>query len=145
VPTNESLQALLDDGTLPTWEEYELETDAEIKKAIKDSIESFLKYHIQDNSVFLDKAAVSGNFETSAMNQETGRFYKLSVEGDGIQGLVLTDLRGNQRRVVQSDAGLYNLMVREYLFDNADKERATSIFASSYASVHQIDGPLFFK
>ncbi|MDD2617487.1 MAG: hypothetical protein PHT87_01665, partial [Bacteroidales bacterium] len=87
----------------------------------------------------------SGNFETSAMNQETGRFYKLSVEGDGIQGLVLTDLRGNQRRVVQSDAGLYNLMVREYLFDNADKERATSIFASSYASVHQIDGPLFFK
>lgn len=145
VPTNESLQALLDNGTLPTWEEYELETDAEIKKAIKDSIESFLKYHIQDNSVFLDKAAVSGNFETSAMNQETGRFYKLSVEGDGIQGLVLTDLRGNQRRVVQSDAGLYNLMVREYLFDNADKERATSIFASSYASVHQIDGPLFFK
>jgi uncharacterized surface protein with fasciclin (FAS1) repeats len=145
VPTNESLQALLDDGTLPDWEKYELETDVEIKKAIKDSIESFLRYHIQDNSVYLDKAAINGNFETSAINRETGRFYKLTVEGDGSQGLFITDLMGNRRRVLQSDPNLYNLMVREYLYDTADKEAATTIFASSYAAVHQIDAPLFFR
>lgn len=145
VPTNESLQALLDQGILPTWEDYELETDADIKTAIKDSIESFLKYHIQDNSVYLDRAAISGNFETSSMNKETGRFYKLSVEGDGTQGLVITDIKGNQRRVLQKNPNLYNLMVREYLYDTADKEKATTIFASSYAAVHQIDGPLFYN
>ena len=52
VPTNESIQALHDEGKLPTWDEVEAEQDEDEKEKMTERIEKFLKYHIQDNSLY---------------------------------------------------------------------------------------------
>ena len=65
VPTNESIRQLIDSGLLPTWEDYEAQTDREwgseakadsVRQTIKNIIVDFLRYHIQDHAVLVNMA-----------------------------------------------------------------------------------------
>ena len=147
VPTNESILALEKDGTLPTWEKVELEEaneDFTTKTADSTKIVNFLKYHIQDNAIFIGAGSESGEYETSTVNPSTKRFYKLTVSVDK-SGLKVTDLAGNTRNVIATSTNLYNLMAKEYQYNSKDATQASNIETSSSAVIHQIDGPLFYK
>ena len=155
VPTNESLDRLHEQGILPYWSDLEAQTDEAwggnrdaaklMKYRIRQRILDFLRYHIQDFSVYMGQGEVQGRYETSKLNPENKKFFSLSVDADN-QHISVTDALNN-RRTVQQLPGLYNNMCREYLYTNRDPEMAANgnLYSSSYAVVHLIDGPLFYS
>ena len=160
-PTNNSIQELIDKGLLPTWDDYEAQTDSiwgsedaaeEAKAIIKDIIVSFLRYHIQDHAVLINMAPeiydekkdgeavvkvprYENSFETMRRNLETGRFYPLTVNNEPGQ-MWVKDVLGNKRNVIKTE-GLYNRICREYWFKTSGQ-----CYMASDAVVHQIDGVL---
>lgn len=141
VPTNAAIEEMHDNGYLPYWDEYDAAldngVDTELSYRIKNKIINFVKYHIQDNSIYIGDDTESGlQYETAMLNSDIRRFYSVTVDKDD-NSLTVTDQLGNERHVVTTD-GLYNDMCREYDF-NGDL-----IYASSYAVVHQIDGVLLY-
>ncbi len=155
VPTNESIQKLIDDGYLPTWEDYEAQdervwgTEAladSAQKVLKKIIVDFVRYHVQDHSVAINMAPENGSyvniFESMLRNPETGRFFPLQSDNSGGQ-LTVTDVMGNVRHVTKSQ-GLYNQICRDYWFRNGNltPPNTATIYMASDAVVHQIDGPL---
>lgn len=157
VPTNEAIQKLIDDGYLPTWEDFvEARDNNRSERAqvyIAQRIRDFVRYHIQDNSVFVAGDAHNGTrFETGKLNPENKRFFSLEVNAN-TSDIEITDLQKNKRKVVtQANAEgkkLYNLVCREYWISGATtallRTQNRSIEASSNAVVHQIDGVLLFR
>ena len=148
VPTNSSIQKLIDDGLLPTWDDYEAQTEevwgseelaAQAQAIIKDIIVSFIRYHVQDHAVLIGMAPENdkyeNSFETMRRNLETGRFFPLIVNNEGDQ-MWVKDVLGNKRNVVKTN-GLFNRICREYWF------KGTGVcYMASDAVIHQIDGVL---
>lgn len=146
VPTNEAIQALQDARQLPTWEQvdqYEQEGLTDKKSADSLKIVNFLKYHIQDNAVFIGANEVDADFETSLIDPQTGRFYRLHVTSTGDDISVFDDTN-TAHHVLKTDATLYNQMAREYQYNASDAQRSNQIETSSSAVVHLIDGVLKF-
>lgn len=151
VPTNESIQKLIDDGYLPTWADYEkYEGNEAAQKWIATRIENFLRYHIQDNSIYIGGTPVNaagGNnkFETGMLNPNNKRFYSVEVTADN-KGLTIIDQKDNLRHVTMNN-GLYNITCREYWMTKSSgtiKTTVRTLNASSNAVIHQIDGVLLF-
>lgn len=156
VPTNESIRQLIVDGYLPTWEDYDNQTEEiwgslEMAKAarakIRDRIFSFVRYHIQDNAIYLGGEPVDGVlYETSKLNMESQRFFTLRVESDDNHLTVSygpnEQAKKTQKRNVLTESGLYNLMCREYWFKGSGYGRY--INAASDAVVHLIDGYMLY-
>jgi hypothetical protein len=156
VPTNDSIQELIDRKYLPTWGDVDdineedwpdKETYVKARNILINRINSFLRYHIQDNAVYVGAQPVRGElYETSKLNTETQRFYSLRVVADdnhmtvGYGPSEQAKLR-NVRNVV-TKPGLYNLMCREYWLSGSGTGR--SINSSSDAVVHLIDGVLLY-
>lgn len=155
VPTNESIRKLIDDGLLPTWEDYEAQTEREwgsealadsVRGVIKDIIVNFLRYHVQDHSIAVNMAPENDGsyvnaYESMKRNLETGRFFPLEVDFSGNQ-LSVKDVTGQTRHVVKTE-GLYNQICREYWYEGSGNTAIT--FMASDAVVHQIDGPLLYE
>ena len=147
VPTNESIQELQNSGKLSSWEAVDaFEEAGNLSAKTRDSLQivNFLKYHIQDNALFIGAGEDSGDFETAVIDPQTERFYRLSarLSNDGIN---VTDHAGNTRHVVTSNPQLYNLVAREFQYDSTDATRANNIETSSSAVIHLIDKPLLIK
>ena len=153
VPTDASIQQLHDQGVLPTWEDYESLTEEQfggdaalLKKArtlVANRILNFLKYHIQDNSVFIGgEPAVNMKYETSTLNPLNNRFFSVTVNANDDE-LTIVDQLQNKRTVVKGDN--YNLMGREYWIQGAQNANMTQLYNASDVVVHQIDGPLFYE
>ena len=159
VPTNESIEKLHADGTLPTWADYELLADTtsrfsaiarnatllkQARTLVANRILNFLKYHIQDNSVFIGGQPVQGvMYESSTLNPLVNRFFSLTVTADD-NALTITDQLKNRRSVVTQGQN-YNLIGREYWIQNAQNVNNTLLYNASDVVVHQIDGPLFYQ
>lgn len=156
VPTNESIQKLIDDGLLPTWEDYEAQTEREwgsevaadsARQIIKNIIVNFLRYHVQDHAVAVNmapedpEAGYVNAYESMKRNLETGRFFPIEVDFSNNQ-MSMTDVTGQTRHVVKKE-GLYNQICREHWFEGSGNTAVT--FMASDAVVHLIDGPLFFE
>lgn len=156
VPTNESLDALHEAGILPYWDDLDAQTDSAwsgnrdaakvMKYKIRTRILDFLRYHIQDNAIFMGEGVVDGRYETSKLNPVNKKFYSLAVNANN-SSISVTDALGNTRQVQTADRNLYNNMCREYLYTQKDKEVAYkgNLYSSSHAVVHLIDGPLMFS
>ena len=153
VPTDSEMEKLHNDGLLPDWTDYENLTAEQfggdallLKKAqtiVANRILNFLKYHIQDNSVFIGgEPTVNVKYETSTLNPLNNRFFSLTVNADDDQ-LTIVDQLGNERKVVKGDN--YNLIGREYWIQNAQNVNNTQLYNASDVVVHQIDGPLFYQ
>ena len=151
VPTNESIRDLQDEGKLPTVDDLnDPNLTEEEQEELREQVRQFVRYHIQDNSVFIgegdvNQGPVPSEYETAAYLQTGGTFsyLKLTPQATNL-GMTVKDKMGNTRNVVTSN-GLYNLMAREYQFNSDNVENATNLRTSSYAVVHQIDGPLLFE
>lgn len=153
VPSNDSVRAALAAGlpTLDEAEEYILTQaenysfDAEeYRDSIKSIIADFVNYHIQDNSVYVGGGNTVGNFETSTLDETTGTFCRLEVEGSN-DGITIVDGAGNTQTVDTSDPALYNIMTRDYLFDDPDIMKSKQIETSSFAVIHRIPNVLYHK
>lgn len=172
VPTNESMQTLIDSGKLPTWDTYEEwanlkdslndymnwmdteyrahrfdETLYEERQAAIDSltnnatanqeiirsvIEDFLRYHIQDGSVYLGGADSASIYETAALDTAMSRFRRLEVDNHA-GNITIRDVKGNTAHVLVGDNS--NVVSRQYLFTRANR----FIYSSSYVVLHSID------
>lgn len=165
VPTNESILAYQKAGKLPTVQDLEddelaLEANPEDegaqKKKSQDSllVSNFVKYHIQDNALFIgdDTEVAAGNtdpntnvYETFAINPETEKFYRVKLAQKDANSITLTDNAGNTRHVLTTDKSLYNIMAREYLLSSESRKDADNVEYSASAVVHLIDGVLEYK
>jgi uncharacterized surface protein with fasciclin (FAS1) repeats len=152
VPSNESIQQLQTSGQLPTWEAVAQKQEAgDQKGATADStaIVNFLKYHIQDNALYLGAEKESGDYETSLINEKTHRFYMLKSKLEDEEILVQDAqdvVNGTYHKVVKKNGAdgqpLYNIQAREYLYNGDDPTSATDLYTSSSAVIHLIDKPL---
>ncbi len=153
IPSNEAVKAAIEAG-LPTMEDaeefiltqeenYSFDED-DYRDSIRSMIADFVNYHIQDNSVYVGGGNNVGNFETSTLDAETGTFCRLSVKGSN-SGISIVDGAGNTHSVDTSDPALYNIMTRDYLFDNSDLQASTQIETSSFAVIHRIKNALYHE
>lgn len=124
----------------------------------------FIKYHIQDNAVFMEPASKGGTYETArtefipatAYNEDTqetyetgkyttGRPYKLNVTVSGSS----MSVEDNCKNI--ANVTIPNLIATEYWFKGGGKTNVgtkpwstTEIDNSSYAVIHGINHPLLF-
>lgn len=143
VPTNEEVRNAIQNG-LPTWDDVEATTDQEERDARAEKIIRFLRYHFQDNAIFLDKVNTSSvPYETATLNNTTETFYKLYISQGNYSLNIRTDSGGSAK--VKTDNGLFNIMARDFKFDAPNPINASMIETSSYIVIHQIDKCLFFE
>jgi hypothetical protein len=171
VPTNEVLQAAIEQGIIPSWDSRpgilginDMPAGPAKDEAIK-KLERFLRYHFQDRSVFISGKSVDEVYQTATIKNDDvetqfrtykNKYYKLGITGDG-NGLDLsTEIYGAAK--VKTDNGLYNIMTRDYVFSanpTSFKEiddsgtgtpfTSSEIRTSSTAVIHQIDNILRFE
>ena len=175
VPNKDSIQALIDSKALPTWDDFDAQTPElygwddsmddgsdearelkqkyeviadSAKSIIKGKIYDFIRYHIQDNSVYIGgKQQNNEQYETAKLGNDN-RFMKLTVNHTlGSKEMTVSDLVHNRPFNVQTNDDLYNLMCREYQYSASTKANIPSgnIYTSSYAVIHHIDGVLLFS
>ena len=167
VPTNEAIKALEDAGKLPTHEQAEAwedfldaitdyqqahkdlteEQEAELdqltdygmsmKQRIQDVIDNFVRYHIQDNSIYLGGTDSTGVYETAAVDTAMNRFRRLNVSNYQ-RVLRVTDATGNTATVI--DGAHSNIMTRQYYFNKSNR----TIYGTSSAAIHLIDRALSY-
>jgi uncharacterized surface protein with fasciclin (FAS1) repeats len=138
IPTNEAVQEAIRSGVIKTWEQIAA-LPMEERAEETEKLYNLLRYHFQDNSVYISGERVEKSYETATLNKDTEKFYKLTLNGNG-SNLELTTASGGKAAVVTSSA-LYNISCRDYKFNTA----GTQIETSSYAVVHQIDKVLEYK
>jgi hypothetical protein len=167
------------------WLEYRIAKSRELRKAAvadadthedsvfeynefidkqRDVLTNFVKYHIQDNSVYVNPEFNFGesDYQTAYMRASDKRYIKLTVDAKK-DGLTLWDAKYDKyhpekssipRHVITDDENYYNIMCREYEFKEGFGSDAkatgsvtdvtkTKLETSSYAVIHLIDGPLY--
>ena len=151
IPSNEAVREAIDAG-LPTMEQaeefiltqeenYAFDED-DYRDSIRAIIADFVNYHIQDNSVYVGGGHNVGNYETSTLDVETGTFCRLSVVGTN-SDLTVTDGSSNAQKVLTENPALYNIMTRDYLFDDSDIQQSKLIETSSFAVIHHVKDALY--
>ena len=146
VPTNESIEALQKSGKLSDWSKVEAYEEAgNLTAKTRDSLQivNFLKYHIQDNALFIGAEEESGDFETAVIDPVTERFYRIRAKLSDDE-ITLVDHAGNTRHVEKRN-GLYNLVAREFQYNTTDASSANAIETSSSAVIHLINQPLLIE
>lgn len=163
-PTDDAIDAELAKG-LPTWDKINDYLDTNLKTEVKlaadksnqdefDSVNkhndavkakaqamvtvlvNFLRYHFQDESLFVDQVTNAGDYATACVNEKTKAYLSLSVKQTPGQ-LSLTDKAG---RTVTVDATTNNILARDANFNKG----MTLITSSSYSVIHQINSALLF-
>jgi uncharacterized surface protein with fasciclin (FAS1) repeats len=171
VPTNDAINKAIQAGIIIPWESQGSivgindMTDATVQAAAISTLERFLRYHFQDNSVFLDGQPVNTTYQSATIKLDNlptnfgtfqNKYYKIGVSGTGSDLTLTTET--NQTAHVVTSSGLYNIMTRDFVFSNklsaykdidgtgtgADFSNS-SIYTSSTAVIHQIDAVLNFQ
>lgn len=179
VPKAKYIQALQAKGYLPSPADfsgaivakYGNATNVAIAKRImKQRMADFVKYHVQDNSLFIAGEPVTQRaYESSMINTSNNRFYSLQVTADNsglnVWGQYWVDENcipyqgidddgfaiAGQSVSVDKASGCYNLMAREFWNSSTKSGNAAladenkQIYSTSDAVVHLIDGALIFS
>ena len=117
-----------------------------LKQAYTRRVMNLLKYHFQDNAVYIGGDARNMSFETAATHldgADKGLSYTLRVNSDAA-GIMVTD-NSEKTDVVHikpENPEFYNRMTREYTF--SEKTENGNINASSYVVVHRVNEPLIY-
>lgn len=171
VPTNDALNKAIENGIIKPWDSQgaivgiNSMTDATEKAAAIANLERFLRYHFQDNSVFVDNQSMNEVHQSATIKKDdlqshfntfNNKYYKIGIQSTG-GNLMLTTEANTKANVIKSN-GLYNIMTRDFAFSNklsafknidgtgsGSSEFASSrIETSSTAVIHQIDNVLVF-
>ena len=157
-PTNEAMAeayaAGLPDSTAVRLAEES--GDADSLYHVMNVMLNFVKYHIQDHSIYIDSNSQSGKYETDKTNPNGGRFYPIQVEVDADK-LVITDnwemakekadstkTYKAKSQTINKDK-MYNVMAREYWHNGKTFSTSTTLTTSSTAVLHAIDHPLRYS
>ena len=107
--------------------------------AMVEEINAFIRYHFQDNSVYVDNTIDEGIYPT-ACSDTLGIREKLTITGGGNR-MTVQDKRGQQIEIdATNTTKLTNQMARDYVLAGTGRNRTIS--TSSFAVVHQISTPL---
>lgn len=173
VPTNEAVSAALAKG-LPTWQTIRDFVDAH-REALLDSLgnpvvdgegnvmtglseankvkaqamvtmlTNFLRYHFQDESVFVDNVTESNHYQTACIDSKSNVYVSVEAKQTA-NALQVVDGAKATHNVVTKD-GKYNLLARDARFNVNPRTSAATcklVETSSFAVIHQIDGVLNF-
>lgn len=171
VPTNEAIEKAVQDRVIVPWESQggivgiNDMTDKTEQAAAMLNLERFIRYHFQDNSVFIDGKPNNDVYQSATMKTDDAqtyyhtfknKYYKLGVSSTGTD-MTLTAENEKVAHVVKAD-GLFNIMTRDFVFNNKPSAfknidgtgagnafNTSSIYTSSTAVIHQIDAVLNFK
>lgn len=106
-------------------------------------LRDFAYYHFQNTSIYADNNVDGGNYSTFLVDAQLNN-KSLSVSG-GNGRLTVTDATG-RAHVVNASSPAANIMTRDFEFEKgATTETATYVNASSFAVLHEISEPLYFK
>jgi len=179
VPTNEAIQAAIAAKKITPWLSQggivgindmpnSLPADVTLRNAEISKLERFLRYHFQDNSVFVGgKYIKNQDYQSATIKNDDGvslfgtyktKYFKIRVNVNATDGKLTLETEGGGSAKVVDDPKLYNIMVRDYIFNykptefkelnglNTGYEFSTSrIETSSTAVIHQIDNVLSFQ
>lgn len=171
VPTNDAIAQAIADGVIKPWETQGTiqgindMTDETAKSAEILKLERFIRYHFQDNSVFVDKVAQNKLYQSATIKLDDksthfdtfkNKYYKIGVMSNGGDLTIVTE-QNKTAHVIKAN-NLFNIMTRDYVFSNrpsAFKEAdgtgtgsefsTSTILTSSTAVIHQIDAVLNFE
>lgn len=171
VPTNAAIDQAIQDGIIKPWESQgsivgiNALTDATEKAAAILQLERFIRYHFQDNSVFVDNHSFNGVYQSATQKKDDlsthfgtfkNKYYKIGVNTSPNSITLTTE--SNKTAHVLTTGGLYNIMTRDFVFSNkpsafknvdgtgTGSDFASSlIYTSSTAVIHQIDNVLGFQ
>ena len=154
IPTNKAVEDAYNNG-LPRLEDAAAFVDSLDRanpentfdgQAYLDSVSAilhdFVCYHIHDNSVYVNGDNVVGRkFQTGTLDMTTNTFRRVTVDaGNGSIAIVDGAEQSHRVSVVPEKEGeLYNIMTRDYLFDNEDIQASTLIETSSFAVIHALE------
>ena len=123
---------------------------------LRKTMQDFVRYHLQFESVFVDNGFENGRYGTKKFKTfevteadpyGVGAPEKLRVEVDSSH-LDVTDAQGHTRHVVTTNGSdgkpLHNLMAVQLWGSGTNIERANTIENSSSIVIHAIDGPLMY-
>ncbi len=157
VPSNDAVKDIVAKG-LPTWVEInECAKGANggtVEQAIgyMKMLNNLFRYHIQDNSVFVDNIAYAApkSYETANINSN-GLYEEVEINMTGGE-LIITDVCGNEARVMSDDAAeenkTWNVLCRDIEFKankNDPSATPTGIISSSASVAHRIDKVLIYS
>jgi len=144
VPTNDAINQAISDGLIPSQNDIDNAATDVIKTTLINKRLRFLRYHFQDNSVFIGGEQISNkSYLSSTLNDATGKFYPLYVTNTNNQ-LQVRSYHGEVANVLQTD-GCYNLMARDIVVNSASLDAANTLVTSSFAVIHLIDKVLRFE
>jgi uncharacterized surface protein with fasciclin (FAS1) repeats len=151
VPTNEALQAAHAAGRFKTPDEIKALSDPEEQIKEGKKLSDFLRYHFQDNSVYIGGETYTNEwFNTATIDDSGQKFRRVWVTNSNTGITVRSKETGGIEAHVDTASGLYNIMTRDYQF-TSDAASATSdaalpsIAISSFAVIHRIDKVLDFQ
>ncbi|MDR1436661.1 MAG: hypothetical protein LBI65_00940 [Candidatus Symbiothrix sp.] len=150
VPTNQAIEQAIADGEIKTWEmidEMDKDPDSDPLEVVLEAqkLYDFLRYHFQDNSVYISGApVVERSFDTATRRPGTNKFYQLTVSGNG-NNLNIETAAGGKANVQTDNPALYNVMARDYKFSDGDIRNVNDIATSSYAVIHRINTILKYQ
>ena len=165
IPQADKINALIEAHKLPSFGEYEewdnvkkvadtlytkkLLTTAEndsiihladsCKGVVKAVIDNFVKYHIQDGSVYLGGEQGAAVYETAAYDDASSRFRRLHVTNSG-SGISILDDSGKTVNVMASSPHS-NLVARQYVFEKDTRW----YYVTSPVVIHLIDDVLLYS
>ena len=171
VPTNEAINNAIQAGIIKPWDSQgeivgiNSLTDATEKATAISNLERFIRYHFQDNSIFVDNQTFSSQYQSATMKLDNNvthfgtfknKYYKIGVEGT--PGNLTLTTEKNQKVQVDTNNGLYNIMTRDFVFSNTPSSfknidgsgtgtefSLSQIYTSSTAVIHQINNVLSFQ
>ncbi len=166
VPSNEAIKSAIEQG-LPTIAQAESflrdnnlseSQEKEYLDSIRSILHDFVCYHIHDNSVYIGGTEVKDvEYQTGTMNMEERVFRRVRVSADQ-SSLTVVDGAGRSHgvEVIPENEGVYyNLMTRDYLFNDGDTggnvseddlniTKSKCIETSSFAVIHAINDVLLY-
>jgi len=168
VPTNDAIQQAIGEGLIKNWSMINDISDVNIQNEEIKKLERFLRYHFQDNSVYLSGSPVNNVYQTATIKNDDdvtrfntfrNKYYKLGVIGSGNDLTLTTELTDVLWTAnVITGNNLYNIMTRDYIFSGNPLSyreidgsgtgldfASSSITTSSTAVIHQIDNVLRFE
>lgn len=154
VPTNEAMQQAYANG-LPTWDDIEvfvsdennmvegvLTEENKLKaQAMITTLVNFLKYHFQDQSIFVDNVtSEEEDYSTSCIDNAINAYIPLTVSRTP-GSLTVEDATGHYVNVQTP----YNVLANDMRFNYAGtSSNCKYVKTTSYVVIHQIPEPLRF-
>jgi uncharacterized surface protein with fasciclin (FAS1) repeats len=145
VPTNEAMQQAHNAGRYKTLDEIE-QLEPEDQATEMKKLYEFLRYHFQDNSIYIGGQLYTNKwFETATLDESGKKFRRLWVTNTTNSMTIRTEENGGKEASVVTSDVLYNIMVRDYKFNAGNVTNNSSIVTSSFAVIHQINTVLDFQ